>query len=457
VWSFSDITERKRLQDELAHQAFHDSLTDLPNQALFRDRVEHALIRAQRLQTRVAVLFIDLDNFKTVNDSLGHTVGDELLVAVTDRLIDVLRQGDTAARMGGDEFAVLLEDLEDTAVASHIADRVIEQLRQPFRVAAKEVYVGASVGIAFDGRGAMADQLLRNADLAMYTAKVRGRGQSQVYEPAMHDAALERLEVEGDLRRAVERGELIVYYQPIVDVAGGAMRGVESLVRWQHPRRGLLSPATFIPLAEESGLIIDIGRHVLLTSCVQVQAWQATSPDLSVSVNLSPRQLSDPHLVGDVAEVLRVSGLAPGHLTLEITEGAMMRDTDATIARLEELKDLGVKLAVDDFGTGYSSLSYLQRFPIDILKIDRSFVIGLDGDAEASALARAIVRLAQTLQLSAVAEGVETETQLDRLRALGCQFAQGFHLAMPQPADAMAALLVSGAVGPQGATARVSA
>ena len=443
VWSFRDITERKRLEDELAHQAFHDSLTDLPNQALFRDRVEHALLRVARQRTRLAVLFIDLDNFKNVNDSLGHTVGDQLLVAVTDRLVNDVRQGDTAARLGGDEFAVLLEDLHDDDEATIVADRIVESLRQPFAIAGKEVYVGASVGIAFDAQGMRADQLLRNADLAMYTAKVRGRGQSRVFEPSMHDAAVERLEVEADLRRAIERGELTVFYQPIVDVESGATRGVESLVRWQHPIRGLLSPAMFIPLAEESGLIHEIGRFVLMTSCRQVREWQQVHPGLTVSVNLSPRQLPDPNLVADVAHALEVSGLAPQHLTLEITEGAMMHDTDATIARLEELKQLGVQLAVDDFGTGYSSLSYLQRFPIDSLKIDRSFVVGLDGNAEASALARAIVRLAQTLQLNAVAEGVETDTQLTRLRQLGCQFAQGFHLAMPQDAASIDELLRS--------------
>ncbi|MEY2454374.1 MAG: hypothetical protein QOD92_3948 [Acidimicrobiaceae bacterium] len=444
VWSFRDITETKRLEGELAHQAFHDSLTNLPNQALFRDRVEHALTRVQRLHTRVAVLFVDLDNFKTVNDSLGHTVGDELLVAVTARLERCLRQGDTAARLGGDEFAVLLEDLNTTDGATAIAERIIAALRQPFAIVGKEVFIGASIGVAFDAPGAGTDQLLRNADLAMYTAKLRGRGRCQVFEPEMHTAAVERLEVEADLRRACERDEFRVHYQPIVDVRTGWIGGVEALVRWEHPTRGLLAPAAFIPLAEETGLIQVIGRKVLQEACLQVRAWQLeldTVPRLNVSVNLSPRQLSDPKLLSDVTTALETAGLAAESLTLEITESAMMHDTETAVARLKELKALGVSLAVDDFGTGYSSLSYLQRFPIDSLKIDRSFVAGIDGDAEQSALARAIVRLAQTLQLQAVAEGVETESQLERLRELGCRYAQGFYLAMPQDAESIGALL----------------
>jgi diguanylate cyclase (GGDEF)-like protein len=444
VWSFRDITETKRLEGELAHQAFHDSLTNLPNQALFRDRVEHALTRVQRQHTRVAVLFLDLDNFKTVNDSLGHTVGDELLVAVTARLERCLRQGDTAARMGGDEFAMLLEDLETTEDATAIAERMIAALRRPFAIVGKEVFIGASIGVAFDASGAGTDQLLRNADLAMYTAKMRGRGRCQVFEPEMHIAAVERLEVEADLRRACERDEFRVHYQPIVDVRTGFIGAVEALVRWQHPTRGLLPPAGFIPLAEETGLIQEIGRKVLQEACLQVRAWQlelGTVPRLGVSVNLSPRQLTDPKLVADVAKALETAGLAAESLTLEITESAMMHDTETAVARLLELKALGVSLAVDDFGTGYSSLSYLQRFPIDSLKIDRSFVAGIDGDAEQSALARAIVRLAQTLQLHAVAEGVETATQLERLKELGCRYAQGFFLAMPQDAESLGVVL----------------
>jgi predicted signal transduction protein with EAL and GGDEF domain len=352
--------------------------------------------------------------------------------------------------MGGDEFAVLLEDLDGHDAAIEIAERIIVSLRQPFRIVGKEVFIGASIGVAFDAPGAGTDQLLRNADLAMYTAKVRGRGRSQVFEPEMHTAAVERLEVEADLRRAIERDEFVVYYQPIVDVASGWMSGVEALVRWQHPTRGLIPPALFIPLAEETGLILEVGRKVLVAACTQTRQWQlelGTVPRLSVSVNLSVRQLSDPELLNDVSKALEVSGLPPENLTLEITESAMMHDTETAVARLRELKALGVSLAVDDFGTGYSSLSYLQRFPIDSLKIDRSFVSGIDGDAEASALARAIVRLAQTLQLDAVAEGVETESQLERLRELGCRYAQGYFLALPQDAESLGDVLRTAAAG----------
>jgi EAL domain-containing protein (putative c-di-GMP-specific phosphodiesterase class I) len=312
------------------------------------------------------------------------------------------------------------------------------------------VFIGASIGVAFDSPGAKTDQLLRNADLAMYTAKVRGRGCCQVFEPAMHTAAVERLEVEADLRRACERDEFVVYYQPIVDVKSGWIGGVEALVRWEHPTRGLLPPVSFIPLAEETGLITEIGRKVLVKACAQVRQWQLeldTVPRLSVSVNLSPRQLTDSKLLADVAQALEIAGLAPESLTLEITESAMMHDTELAVERLKELKTLGVSLAVDDFGTGYSSLSYLQRFPIDILKIDRSFVVGIDGDAEQSALARAIVRLAQTLQLDAVAEGVESESQLDRLRDLGCKYAQGFFLALPQDAASLGEVLKAAVAG----------
>jgi diguanylate cyclase (GGDEF)-like protein/PAS domain S-box-containing protein len=449
VWSFRDVTERRRLEDELAHQAFHDPLTNLANQALFRDRVDHAVTRLERGDhhlAHLAVLFVDLDNFKHVNDSLGHTVGDQLLVAVTERLQGCLRVADTAARLGGDEFAILLEDISGREEATQVASRVIAALRRPFAVAGKEVFVGASIGIAFDNPGLQGDQLLRNADLAMYTAKGRGKDRYQVFEPEMHAAAVERLEVEADLRRAEERGELRVHYQPIFDLSTGAVNGVEALVRWEHPIRGLLAPAAFIPLAEETGLIQEIGRQVLTVACRQVRAWQIelpSLPPLSVSVNLSPRQLLDPFLVGDVSRALESTGLPASSLVLEITEGAMMHDTETTVGVLRALRELGVRLAVDDFGTGYSSLSYLQRFPIDVLKIDQSFVAGLAGSPEESALARAIVKLAQTLQLTAVAEGVETQVQVDRLKELGCELAQGYLLARPQAAEAVTRLLAA--------------
>jgi diguanylate cyclase (GGDEF)-like protein/PAS domain S-box-containing protein len=448
VWSFRDVTERKRLEDELAHQAFHDSLTGLANQVLFRDRVQHALTRTSRHDGRLAVLYLDLDNFKTVNDSLGHPTGDKLLVCVSERLRACLRAMDTAARLGGDEFAVLLEDLGSAEDATGLADRLIAALQQPFTVADREVVIGASIGIALDGPGASSDQLLRNADIAMYTAKRQGKGSYAIFQPEMHAAAVERLEIEAHLREALDRGELTLQYQPMVALDTGRMSGVEALVRWRHPQRGLLSPAVFIPVAEETGLIRELGRQVLLEACTQVRRWQVDHPELeplTVSVNISPRQLQADGLMEHITEALAASGLAPSNLVLEITEGAMMHDTEATIAKLHVLKALGVRLAVDDFGTGYSSLSYLQRFPVDILKIDRAFVSAIDPAVEPAtskaSLVRAIVSLAQTLGLQTVAEGVETEAQAETLADLGCALAQGYHFARPMDPDDLAETL----------------
>jgi diguanylate cyclase (GGDEF)-like protein/PAS domain S-box-containing protein len=444
VWSFRDVTDRKRLEDELAHQAFHDSLTNLANQALFRDRVDLALLRLTRSGSSLSVLFLDLDNFKSVNDSLGHTAGDQLLVAVSRRLGGCLRPGDTAARLGGDEFAVLLDETSSRRDAISVAERIIAAIRMPVALGEKEVVITASIGIAFGCSETAGDQLLRNADLAMYTAKSRGKARYELFEPEMHRAALERLEVEADLRMACARDELVVHYQPIIDLGTGAISGVEALVRWQHPTNGLLQPDAFIAIAEESGVIDDIGRHVLEIACTQVRKWQLQFVDhrsMSASVNLSPRQLLEPGLVGNVKAALAKSGLAPGCLMLEITEGAMMQDPDAAVDQLQALKAVGVQLAIDDFGIGHSSLSYLQRFPIDVLKIDKSFVWNIDRGPEESALARAIVRLAQSLHLTAVAEGVETPAQAALLRELGCDSAQGFYYARPVEASALSKLL----------------
>jgi diguanylate cyclase (GGDEF)-like protein/PAS domain S-box-containing protein len=441
VWSFRDITEQKRLEQELAHQAFHDSLTGLANQALFRDRVGHALARSTRQGGRTAVLFLDLDNFKRVNDSLGHTAGDELLASVAARLRACLRLSDTPARLGGDEFAVLLEDVVTEAEATMVADRIIESLRLPFgRGAEREVFISASIGIAFPSAGTSADQLLSEADLAMYTAKRRGKGRSEVYRTDMHDAIVDRLELEADLRRGLERGELVAHYQPIMSLTSGAITGVEALVRWTHPSRGPMQPDSFIPLAEESGLVVELGRQMLTAACAQVAAWGG---DLSVSVNVSPRQLADDALLDHVREALAGSGLAPHALVLEITETAMMQDTEATIEKLTALKALGVRVAIDDFGTGYSSLSYLQRFPVDLLKIDRSFVSTLDGGDDEGSLAGTIITLARTLRLRAVAEGVETEDQASALAALGCELAQGYLFAKPADGETISALLAA--------------
>jgi len=445
VWSFRDVTDRNRLEEELAHQAFHDSLTGLANQALFRDRLDHALARLRPgVAGELAVLFLDLDNFKHVNDSLGHTAGDELLIAVTERLVGCLRPADTAARMGGDEFAILLEDLDGLDAADQVAERLLLSLAAPYRIADKDVFATASIGIAGHAPGSDGDQLLRNADLAMYTAKRLGKNRSERFVPAMHTAAMERIEVEADLRRACERRELLLEYQPIVALDTGELLSVEALVRWQHPVRGLLQPTAFIGFAEETGMIDEIGRWVLQEACAQTRRWQLEHPNrtpIAVSVNISPRQLRNPDIAAEVAATLRRTGLAAQHLTLEITEGAMMHDTELALARLHDLKALGVQLAVDDFGTGYSSLSYLQQFPIDVLKIDRSFVDRIQHGPEESSLARAIVRLAQSLHLSAVAEGVENAEQMGWLRDIGCPSAQGFHLCRPVDPAGIAALL----------------
>jgi diguanylate cyclase (GGDEF)-like protein/PAS domain S-box-containing protein len=455
VWSFRDVTEQKRLEGELAHQAFHDSLTGLANQALFRDRVEHALARAQRSGELVAVLYLDLDNFKRVNDSLGHTAGDALLITVADRLRDVLRATDTAARLGGDEFAVLLEDVAGEHEVEVVADRLIEAMALGFRTgASREVFIGTSLGIAYSTAARTSDELLSEADLAMYTAKREGKGRRETYRDDMHRALVNRLELEADLRRGLSRNELVVHYQPIVSLASSTISGVEALVRWQHPERGLLTPDTFIPLAEDSGMIVELGRQVLTAACTQVRAWQLAAPAaagaMTVSVNVAPRQLQDERIVDHVRDALERSGLPPASLVLEITETAMMQDTDATIAKLSALKELGVKLAIDDFGTGYSSLSYLQRFPIDVLKIDRAFVSTLaEGDAgDSDSLASTIVSLAKSLRLRAVAEGVETAGQASVLAGLGCELAQGYLFARPADAETIGALVARGLRAP---------
>jgi diguanylate cyclase (GGDEF)-like protein/PAS domain S-box-containing protein len=444
VWSFRDVTEQRRLEQELAHQAFHDSLTGLANQALFRDRVNHALTRLSRRGAPLAVLFLDLDGFKNINDSLGHTAGDELLTGMAERLQDCLRVTDTAARLGGDEFAVLLEDLATEQEATVVAERIILALIRPFRSAGREVVVGVSIGIAFGSVGISGDQLLRNADLAMYTAKRHHPGGYQIFRSDMHTRALERLELEVDLRRGVGRGELEVAYQPIVTADGSQVAGVEALVRWRHPTRGLLPPGSFIAVAEETGLIREIGRQVLDQACRQAREWQRSGlgvDQLTVSVNLSSRQLYHDGIVDEVREALVSSGLASECLTLEVTETAMMTDSERAISKLHELKALGVRLAVDDFGTGYSSLSYLERFPVDILKIDRAFVAPIgDGEGESS-LASAIVSLARTMRLTAVAEGVETRQQAEVLAALGCDYAQGYFFSRPMESAGLQALL----------------
>ncbi|HMC81401.1 MAG TPA: EAL domain-containing protein, partial [Acidimicrobiia bacterium] len=441
-----DISERKNLEAELTRQALHDPLTGLANRTLLIDRMTLALTRAERSQAPLTVLFLDLDGFKTVNDSLGHATGDQLLVLVAERLRESVRPADTIARLGGDEFALLLEGA-GTEEGTLIAERVGEALASPFDVGGREVFARASIGIATGEPGQLsADELLRDADLAMYMAKRLGKGRHAVFEMAMHTAALERLELEADLRRALASGEFVVHYQPIVRLADVSLVGMEALVRWNRPGHGLVPPLEFIPAAEETALILEIGRWVLEDACRQFALWQAEyrfSPPLHLSVNLSARQLQDPALVPEVGKLLDRSGLDATELVIEITESVLMEEPEPAIERLRSLKALGVRLAIDDFGTGYSSLSYLRRFPVDVLKIDKEFVAALLTGPEDAALAHAIVRLAHTLRLGTVAEGIETPEQLAELSRLGCELGQGYLFARPLCSADMADMLHS--------------
>jgi len=442
-----DISERKQFESALEHQATHDPLTGMPNRSLLLGRLDVALSRAKRHNLRVAVLFLDLDHFKVVNDSLGHDLGDRLLVAIADRLQLALRPGDTIARFGGDEFVVLCQDLHSRSDAIAIADRVITSVSGPFVVDDAEVFVGASIGIAFpDDPDSDPGTLIRDADAAMYRAKERGRGRWEIFDNELRASAVDRLDIENALRRALDRRELRVFYQPIIELDSGSICGVEALLRWEHRDRGLLLPGDFIAIAEETGLIVPIGLWVLDQAARQVQRWQASIPDMGglvVSVNLSGRQLGHPKLADDVAAVLSETGLAPERLELEITESVLMDDVEMSNEMLGKLDELGVRLVVDDFGTGYSSMSYLRRFPVDLLKVDKNFVDGLGSDPGDSAIVTAIVTLAHALGLEAVAEGVETSEQLDELRTLGCDKAQGYLIARPISGDDLAELLVS--------------
>jgi diguanylate cyclase (GGDEF)-like protein len=440
-----DITQRKAFERELSRLAFSDTLTGLPNRALLLDRLTHALARADRQMRRVAVLFLDLDRFKVVNDSLGHASGDGLLVEVANRLGACLRTGDTAARLGGDEFTVLLEDVVDERQALEVAERIADALRLPILLDGREVFVSASIGIALSSPNrSEADGLLRNADLALYRAKADGRARYAIFDPSMEARALERLEVETDLRHALDRDELRVYFQPVVDLGTGFVNEVEALVRWERPGFGIVSPTAFIPIAEETGLIVQIGQWVLEEACRWAQRWQSFSAHqqpLVVSVNLSARQFQHPDLLADIERALQETGLDPRLLKLEITESVVMQDAQATIETLQSLKAIGIRVAIDDFGTGYSSLSYLKRLPVDTLKIDRSFVNGLGNDAQDTAIVDSVVALARTLQLSVTGEGVETAAQARHLKQLGCQRGQGFLFARPLPPEDLERLL----------------
>jgi diguanylate cyclase (GGDEF)-like protein len=427
------------------YQGLHDPLTRLANRVLFCDRVERARQHRRPTPATLAVLFIDLDGFKAINDRFGHEAGDAVLRAVAGRLRSCVRAADTVARFGGDEFAILVEEIGDTAIAVQVADRIIQAVRKPIACGGKEVFVRASVGIAIaDSADDDVSTLLRNADVAMYLAKSQRRGRYEIFQPSMYQAVLERLTLKADLERALAEDQFTLHYQPTVALGAGRLSGFEALLRWEHPQHGRVSPATFIPLAEETGLIVPLGRWVLERACRQVREWQRAYPDLdplTVSVNLSTRQLQQAGIVDEVAAALQATGIDPALVVLEITESALMQDLESTSDRLRQLKALGVRLAVDDFGTGYSSLSYLQRLPVDILKIDKSFVDGVAANAQQNAFAQTIIQMGRTLHLQTVAEGIESGDQRDELHKLGCDLGQGYFFARPLDSASVEALL----------------
>jgi diguanylate cyclase (GGDEF)-like protein/PAS domain S-box-containing protein len=440
IFQIQDITDRKLAEQQLHHDAFHDALTGLPNRALFMDHLKLAIARSRRnTQTKFAVLYLDLDRFKVINDSLGHTIGDQLLVGIADRLKKNLRPGDTVARLGGDEFTVLVEDIADEAESLQVAERVQKELSVPFNLSGREVFTTVSMGIAPSATGyERAEDILRDADTAMYRAKSMGKARYEIFDKAMHARAINLLQMETDMRRALEREEFILHYQPIVALDNFQLRGFEALVRWQHPERGFISPMDFIPVAEETGMIVPLGEWVMREACRQMHGWQMMFPlqhPLFITVNLSSKQFSQETLISTFAMILQETGVKPQSVKLEITESVVMENVDTATDMLRQLRGLGVKLAIDDFGTGYSSLSYLHRFPIDTLKIDRSFVTRMSENNENTEIVRTIVVLAQNLGMDVVAEGVETNEQLVILQKLGCENGQGYFFSKPVNAD----------------------
>ena len=455
-----DITDRKRAEELVLHNAFHDAITALPNRFLFVDRVRQALMRSRRRkEDRAAVLLVDIDEFKVVNDSLGHSSGDLLLVAVAQRLTECMRQAEAPsaegersesedyglARFGGDEFAILLEDVSLPTDAIRIAQQVENALKAPFEISSHQIVVTASIGVALSGAEHFGpEDLIRDAELAMYRAKRTGKAHYEVFDPGLHSTAVKRLQLETDLRRAVERGELVVFYQPIVSMSTGKITGFEALSRW---RRGdtMVQPADFIPVAEETGLIIPMNRALMLEACRQIKAWQASfacTPPLSVSVNITSRQFGRPNLPREIGEILTQAGTEAATIHLEITETLTMQDADTALSRLSQLKALGVHLSIDDFGTGFSSLSRLQRFPVDALKIDRVFISGMTSDQDSFGIVRLITTLAHSMGLQVVAEGAETEAQIQQLKQLGCEMVQGFYYSPPVSANDAFSLLL---------------
>ena len=445
--SLTDISARKRAQDQLLHDALYDALTQLPNRTLFLDHLGLSMDQARRRKnSTIAVLFMDLDRFKTINDSLGHSVGDELLVELARRLTHFLRPGDTVARLGGDEFAVLLNDVHGAGDATRVAERIQELIREKIVIGGREVFTCASIGVALSSPGyKRPEEILRDADTAMYRAKAAGRGCYQVFDQTMHRNAVALLKLETELRRAVELKQFVMHYQPIISLEKGRIVGFEGLVRWRHPERGLVNPERFIAVAEETGLIVPLGWWVLRQACRHAREWQQllpSQPPLYVSVNVSGKVIMQPDMFDRVTAILEEAGLPPTSLRLELTENVIMDHGDIALGKLAQFHDVGVQFSVDDFGTGYSSLSYLQRFSYDTLKIDRSFISGMEGKGEAAAIVQTIVALANMLKISVVAEGVETSEQLQRLRQIGCSHAQGFWFCKPVDRAATQALVL---------------
>jgi diguanylate cyclase (GGDEF)-like protein len=440
----ANAIERRSAEEQTRHEALHDPLTGLPNRNLFLDRLEHALGQATRHEAEVAVLFLDLDQFKLVNDGLGHAAGDELLAAVAPRLEQALRPGDTVARFGGDEFAILAEEISSERDATRVAERIAEALTRPFILRHREHFVSASIGISIGSGHEEPETLIRDADAALYRAKERGRGGYEIFDEVMRSRVIEHMQTENDLRRALQRGELELHYQPLVALESGSITSLEALLRWRHPDRGLVGPAGFIPVAEESRLIIPIGSWVLEEACRQAARWQAQDPDgspISVAVNLSVRQLADPGLLDTVMRAVDGSGIDPASLHLELTETTLLEDIDSVERSLNALRALGVHIVLDDFGIGFSSLGYLKRLPLSGIKIDRTFVENLADAPEDAAIVRAVTEMASSLGIAVVAEGVESREQLDATRALGCGYAQGFYFSPAIPAGEIEALL----------------
>ncbi|MET0160814.1 MAG: EAL domain-containing protein [Acidimicrobiales bacterium] len=439
-----DLTATRQFEEDLQHRATHDPLTDLPNRALLLDRLSMALARTARLATGVAVICCGVDRFKLVNEGLGHSVGDDLLRQVAERLVQSVRPGDTVARFGGDEFVLLCADLTSPRDAVVLCERIQEAVRAPILAGDNELVVTLSIGIAYDEQGvSLPADLVRDADAAMYRAKTQGRDRAEVFDGALRRRALDRLDTESGLRRAVDEDRLVVLYQPVIDLRDGRVSGFEALMRWDRPERGLLAPADFMEVAEETGLIIPLGRHLFVEACRQTVAWQQgrAGDDLNVFVNFSAAQLRHDAVVRDVATVLEQTGIDPGCVQVEVTEHVLLGDEDAAVSQIAALKDLGLKIVIDDFGTGYSSLSYLQRFPVDLLKVDRSFVAGVTHGEGDAAIVRGVIDLAHRLGMSAVAEGVESTEQMEALRDLGCERAQGYFLGHPATAPTQTALL----------------